>query len=287
MDFLFFAHLLNALLMIGLPVGLAIYLTRTWRLPWRLWLIGAATFLLSQVGHIPFNMLVSPLFTSGPVTRIPPFGQQLIVAVFAGLSAGLFEELFRYGMFRWWAKDARSWRKGVLAGAGHGGMEAIALGALSLYAFLQLVVLRNADLSTLIPADQLSAAREQVAAYWSMSWYEALLGALERAFTIPIQISLAVIVLQCFLRRQAFWVWLAVGYHALVDASAVLAAPHLGIYGTEALVAVYFVFSLFVIFRLRAPEPPAPPEGDRIPPPVFTPKPPEETREKLEDTRFV
>ena len=48
MDTLFFAHLLNALLMIGMPLGLVIYLTRTWKLGWRLWFIGAATFILHR-----------------------------------------------------------------------------------------------------------------------------------------------------------------------------------------------------------------------------------------------
>jgi uncharacterized membrane protein YhfC len=288
MDFLFYAHLLNALLMIALPVGLAIYLTRRWRMPWRLWLIGAATFLLSQVGHIPFNALAGALLNRTGLVGWPRAAQLLFNAVFLGLSAGLFEELFRYGMFRWWARDARTWRKGVLTGAGHGGFEAVALGILSLFAFVQLVALRNADLSALVPADQLAAAQQQVAAYWSMPWYESLLGALERAFTIPIQISMAVLVLQGFVRRQAFWVWLAVGYHALIDASAVLGLPYLGAYGTEALVAFYAAVSLFIIFRLRTPEPTAPPAGG-LPaaPPVFHPRPPEETREKLEDTRFV
>ncbi len=121
MDILFFTHLLNGLLMIAMPVGLAFYLTRKFKLDWRLWWIGAAVFVLSQVGHIPFNALVGPLFNQSAIVAMPVASQRLISAVFLGLSAGLFEELFRYGMFRWWAKDARSWRKGVLTGAGHGG----------------------------------------------------------------------------------------------------------------------------------------------------------------------
>jgi uncharacterized membrane protein YhfC len=288
MDILFWAHLLNALLMIAMPVGLAIYLTRRWRMGWRLWLIGAATFILSQVGHIPFNALLNPVLLQTGLTELPMPAQILISAVILGLSAGLFEELFRYGMFRWWAKDARSWRTGILTGAGHGGAEAILLGLLALYAFLQLAVLRNADLSALVPADQLEIAREQVSVYWSMTWYDSLLGALERLFTIPVQISMAVLVLQCFVRRQGFWVWLAVGYHALIDATVVLGVNYLGSYGTEALVAGYAALSLAIIFRLQTPEPVPPSDGNPAPAaPAFVPRPPEETAEKLEDTRFV
>jgi uncharacterized membrane protein YhfC len=191
-------------------------------------------------------------------------------------------------MFRWWAKDARSWRTGILTGAGHGGIEAFLLGLLALYAFLQLAVLRDMDLATVFPADQLSLARQQVAEYWSMTWYDSLLGALERLLTIPVQIALAVIVLQCFTRRQGVWLWIAVAFHALIDAGAVLSMHYLGAYGAEAVVLGFSVLSLAVIFRLRRPEPEPEPEIPLPPPaPAFTPKPLEETPAKLEDTRYL
>jgi uncharacterized membrane protein YhfC len=288
MDILSIAHFLNGLLMILLPVGLGIFLTRRWKLGWKLWLIGAGTFILSQVGHIPFNLVTSLLLNRTPLVQLPPAGQLIFNAIFLGLSAGLFEELFRYGMFRWWARDARSWRTGIMTGAGHGGMEALLLGLLALYGFLQLTALRGTDLAALVPADQLALAREQMTAYWSMTWYDSLLGALERLFTIPVQIAFAVIVLQCFTRRQGFWVWLAVGYHALIDATAVLAVKYIGAYGTEAIVAGFSILSVIIIFLLRRPEPA--PDAEPPPPvPVadFMPQPIEETSEKLKDTRFA
>jgi uncharacterized membrane protein YhfC len=288
MDLIAIVHLLNGLLMILLPVGLGIFLTRRWRLGWRLWLIGAGTFLLSQVGHIPFNWLMSLLLDRTPLVELPSSGLAFFNAAFLGLSAGLFEELTRYAMFRWWAKDARSWRTGILTGAGHGGAEAILLGLLATFAFLQLLTLRGVDLSALFPPDQLALAEKQVSAYWSMSWYDSLLGALERLLTIPVQIAFAVIVMQCFTRRQPFWVGLAIGYHALIDATAVLAVQYVNIYWTEVIVAGFSVFSIVLIFLLRRPEP-AP---DSEPPPpaagaVVKPLPVSETSEKLEDTRFA
>ncbi len=84
--------------------------------------------IFSQVLHIPFNALVNPVFNQFGFIALPLSLQNSILSVFLGLSAGLFEELSRYAMYRWWAKDARSWGKGLLAGAGHGGIEAILLG---------------------------------------------------------------------------------------------------------------------------------------------------------------
>jgi uncharacterized membrane protein YhfC len=288
MDLLSFVHFFNGLLMILLPVGLGIYLTRRWAIGWRLWWIGAGTFILSQVAHIPFNLAISAILNRTPLVDLSPTSQILFNAAFLGLSAGLFEELFRYGMFRWWAKDARTWKKGILTGAGHGGVEAILLGLLALYGFLQLAAVRNMDLSTLLPADQLAAAQGQVDLYWSMTWYDSLLGALERLFTIPVQIALAVIVLQCFTRGQRYWLWIAVAFHALVDATAVISLNYLGVYGTEAMVGGFCLLSLGIILLLRRPDP-VPDSALPLPPPVPAPPPQElaATPDTLEDSRYV
>ncbi len=288
MDALSIVHFLNGLLMILLPVGLGIYLTRRWKMGWGLWFIGAGTFVLSQVGHIPFNTVAGLLLNRTPLVQLPPAGQLIFNAVFLGLSAGLFEELSRWAMFRWWARDARSWRTGILTGAGHGGAEAIIFGFLALLAYAQLAALRGTDLAAFVPADQLALAQQQMAAYWSMTWYDSMLGAVERMFTIPVQIAFAVIVLQSFTRRRAYWVWLAVGYHTLIDATAVLAVKYVGVYGTEAIVAGFSVLSVIIIFLLRRPEP-APEDLPAPPAPMsgFTPKPVEETSENLDNTRFA
>jgi uncharacterized membrane protein YhfC len=270
-----------------MPVGLAIFLTARWKLGTRLWLIGAGTFILSQIGHIPFNGQMTQILNRTPLVHWSPDARLIFNAVFLGLSAGLFEELARYLMFRWWAKDARSWRKGVLAGAGHGGAEAILLGIVVLYAFLQFVALRTEDLSKFVSPDQVALARDQVAAYWSMAWPASLLGAVERLFTIPTQIALAVLVLQTFTRRQWFWVWLAVLYHATLDAGAVLLSVHYGALVTEVYAGGFAILSLLLIFRLRQPEPAQENPPSAVPPaPAFAIKPPEATPETLDQTRY-
>jgi uncharacterized membrane protein YhfC len=290
MDVLLFTHFLNGLLMFAMPVGLAIFLTARWKLGARLWLIGAGTFILSQIGHIPFNELMTQVLIRChfPPDSLSTDAKLVFQAVFLGLSAGLFEELARYLMFRWWARDARSWRKGVLTGAGHGGAEAILLGVVVLYAFLQFVALRNEDLSKFFSADQLALAREQVSAYWSMAWPVSLLGIVERLFTIPTQIALAVLVLQTFTRRQWFWVWLAVLYHAALDTGAVLLSANHGLLATEAYAGGFAVLSLLLILRLRSPEPPPPEEPPpAAPAPRLAPRPIEATPETLDKTRYT
>jgi uncharacterized membrane protein YhfC len=263
MDLLFVTHALNGLLMVAIPVALGVFLARRFHLGWRIWLIGGATFILSQVGHIPFNQFLTGLFQNHILPAPPAAWKPFFNPVVLGLSAGLWEELSRAAIYRWWAKDARSWRKGVLLGAGHGGVEAILLGLLVLYAFFQMTAIRNLDLSQVVPAAQLQLAQQQVSAYWTAAWPLTLLGAVERIFTIPCQIALSVLVLQAFTRRQPAWIALAVLWHALLDASTVYFAARWsgapwGTYAVEGLVGLFALLSLGMLFALHQPEPPEP-----------------------------
>jgi uncharacterized membrane protein YhfC len=286
MDILFFTHLLNGLLMLAMPIGLAIYLTRHWNLSGRIWWIGASTFIISQVFHIPFNLGVGRILNQTGMVAWDPKLQIIFNAVFLGLSAGIFEESARFLILRWWAKEARSWRKGVLFGAGHGGAEAIILGILVLYTYFQFAALRNADLSKIIPSSQLDLVHSQLEAYWSATWYASLLGALERFFTIPCQIAMAVMVMQVFTRKHIRWLFLAVAYHAMIDAWAVIGSKYFGTYWTEAGIGGLALLSVILIFVLHTPEPP----GEVIPvkPGVAETilQPLDETLENLEKTRY-
>ena len=288
-NLLYITYLLNGLLMIFVPVILGIYLGKKFKLPFRIWAIGAATFILSQVGHIPFNAGLTALFANG-ILPVPPENWQLIFnAVVLGLSAGLWEEVFRYLAFRFWVKDARSWGRGLFLGAGHGGIEAIILGVLVLVSYISMVLLQNSNLSALIPAEQMELAQQQLSAYWSAPWYATILGAVERIFAICFHLSASVLVLQVFLRKQLRWLWLAIGWHMLLDASAVFAVSTWGVYQTEALLGLLALISLAIIFKLRTPEPQeeaAEPQAEIQS--IASIKMPEieDNLEKLDDTRF-
>jgi uncharacterized membrane protein YhfC len=253
---LYFTHLLNSVLMIALPIGLGIYLTRKYALGWRLWWIGAGTFVLSQVGHIPFNVVLTLLFNRGLLPAPAPEHHILFNATVLGLSAGLWEETFRYGAYRWWAKDARSWSKALLMGNGHGGIEAILLGLIVLINYLFMLAAQGADITALVPESQLGLLQEQIALYWSIPWYDSLLGALERVFALPLQIALSVLVLQAFVRKKIFWFFIALGWHAIVDALAVYLVGTQSVYVVEATIGVLALVSVGAIFALRLPAPP-------------------------------
>ncbi len=292
MDFATVTRFLNGFLMIALPIGLGIYLVSKFGLSWKLWLIGGATFIISQVFHIPFNSyLLNPILGSIQ-HNLPGIAGILAVALILGLSAGVFEECARYGMFRWWLSDNRTWRVSVLAGAGHGGVEAIILGGIVMWVFINMVALRHADLSKMnLTPDQLTAAQQQLQAFWSLPWFYSLFGALERIFTIPFHIMASVVVLQVFTRRpgqqQLGWLGLAILLHALMDTSATFIAALWSPYAAEAVLGGLAVIDIFIIFALRQPEPPVSAETSAPKAtPVFAPEPIEETSDNLDKTRF-
>jgi hypothetical protein len=93
--------------------------------------------------------------------------------------------------------------------------------------------------------------------------------------------------LQCFVRKQIRWFFIAVAWHALVDAVAVYMIRTQGVYLTEGVVGIMGLISIVVIFALRQPEPTA---EDSLPPLPDVQRPDmgaiEPTQEKLDESRY-
>jgi uncharacterized membrane protein YhfC len=239
------AYIISFLGMIVLPIFLWIYFTRKFALSWKLVLAGALTFIAAQVLHIPLVFGMNSFLQT-----LPLFAS----AILLGLLAGIFEETARYILFKFVLKNTRSWKEGILVGLGHGGIEAMLLGILAAVGFVTMLGYRSIDLSTVlsIPADQLELARQQVEAYWSAPWYMALMGFVERIFAICLHVSLSVMVLYAIVYGKPVWFWLALLWHAFVDAVAVYVAQEAGILAVEGIVAIFAIISLWIVMRMRS-----------------------------------
>jgi uncharacterized membrane protein YhfC len=238
------AYIVSFLGMMVLPIVLWVYFTRSFKLSRKLLLAGALTFIASQVLHIPLVLGINSFLQNLPL---------LVNAILLGLLAGIFEETARYILFKYILKNTTSWKEGVLVGLGHGGIEAILIGVFAAVTFVNMIVYRNIDLSTVpsIPADQLELARQQVEAYWSAPWSMALMGFVERIFAICLHVSLSVMVLYAIVYRRTVWFWLALLWHAFVDAVAVYVGQEVGILAVEGLVAVFAIISLWIVWSFR------------------------------------
>jgi uncharacterized membrane protein YhfC len=286
-----FTYPFGILLVLVAVFGLGVFLRRKFNLGWRLFWIGGALFIISQILHIPFNIFLQGLFDRGFLPMPPDEYQLIFSAILVGLSAGFFEEITRYVGLRWWAKDARSWSKGLLFGTGWGGIEAIIFFVvIMLLNYIVLLALRPVDLSTILPPEQVLPLQQGLDLFWGVSWYDSLLGALERLLVLPIQIALTIMVLQVFLRGQSRWLWLAIAWHALLDAVVVMSVRQWGAYATEGILAIFTLLSIGIIFLLRnedldEEEDDLMPTGDWEPEPVTLP-PIEENEDTIEGTRY-
>lgn len=77
----------------------------------------------------------------------------------------------------------------------------------------------------------------------------ALVGFFERVFAMCLHISLSVMVLYALANKKPLWFWLALLWHAFVDAVAVYAGQSIGVLPTEGLVAIFAAISLWIVFR--------------------------------------
>ena len=254
---LYVAYPLDGLLMVGLPLLLGWFLARRLGTKWRLFGVGMATFFLSQVVHLPLLWGLTTLFAQKVLPSPPGPWQLLFNAVVLGLAAGLCEEGARYLVLRYWIESARTWREALMFGAGHGGLEAMILGALVLVTYIAMVALRSTSLAALpLSAAQQAAAAKQIAAYWSLAWPVSLLGAVERVSALCIQLSGAVLVMQAFTRRNLLWLAGAVLWHAVVDGTTVIGlGGGLDVFQIEAVAGAWAVLALVMVFALRPRQP--------------------------------
>ncbi len=283
---IYFLLTVNFSLMIVLPFLFGWLIARKRGAGWRLFGMGAVTFVLSQVGHIPFNWLVlnrlQLISTDTAVTQ-----NLIILAIFLGLSAGLFEEVARYLTFRFWATDARSWGTGLMVGAGHGGVESLLLGGLGALNVINLIILRsNEQLINTLPPEQLEIVQAQITAVFNTPYSQLLLGAVERLFAITVHLSLSLLVMQVFIRRQTRWLLFAILWHTLLNAVSVIFASRTTPYITELVIGIFALVSLGIIWALKAPEP-APIPIEPVPDlPPIKPATEDLTPEKLDESKF-
>lgn len=212
------SFIIEILIMIGMPILLWVYLTKKFNLNISLVWAGAITFILSQVVHIPLNYALG-LLKGGRGVALWPLPAMALVA---GLSAGICEEVARYLALKFWRKEARSWEEGVTFGAGHGGIESILLGSLVLTTFINMLILKGVGLEKLgLQGENLLRAKQQLEALWSVPWYVPLLGGLERIFAITMHIAWTLLVLQSIVRSNLIWLFYAILAHTVVDGVAV------------------------------------------------------------------
>jgi len=242
------AFVLTFSLQIALPFLLGWWFSRRMGAGWRVFWVGALTFLGSQIVHIPLLLGLTALFKGINLpTSITEAGW--LNPVILGLAAGVCEETARWVGFKLLKKHAQPFSSGLMLGAGHGGLESILIG-LSVAGTFVLMMIGGRSGANLPPA--LAPVASQVVAGWASAPVDVLASLVERIAALSLQISLSVMVWTAVVKRKAVWFWLAILWHAIVDGVAVYAMQtlHWGIWTLEAVVAGMAVLSLLLVVYL-------------------------------------
>jgi uncharacterized membrane protein YhfC len=246
---LYITYIVDILLLFIVPISLGIYLVKKRYLEGRWWWIAAFIYILSQILILPLqNYLINPYLNGLSYSgNLPSMSILIFGGILQGLSIGVIEETLRFCMFKWWTKDARTFESGLLLGAGHAGAGSIILGFLVLYNFVNMAYVRNIDLQSYFSAEQIQYVQTQISAFWSAPWYYTLREAIGQIFMLVVNISLAIMLLQVFLRKQWQWMMFAILFHTAIEATRVITLNLANDFAANIIMGVYAIIGVLII----------------------------------------
>jgi uncharacterized membrane protein YhfC len=239
---------------IAIPLLLGYVIVRKFGLRWGIFFYGALFFILAQVIHIPLLLILQPSYTAfvSSITSDPAVVLAAL-AIFLGLFAGILEEGIRYLVFsRFFPRKSLSLDRenGLLFGAGWGGIECIFVAVLVVLSLVNYILITSGALdavlanTTLIDPAQLAA----LDVIRNLAPLDILPGLFERIMTLTLQITFTLLVLFAVLKGRILFFFAAVGWHTVIDAVAVYAAPMYGIWPTEAFLAFNALAGIGVLY---------------------------------------
>jgi len=231
------SFIIAIILEIGLPIALAIIFRKKFKVSWAIFFIGLALFIVSLI-RIPLNSYVSGML------RYYFMGTNLVLVsiLFPSFTAALFEEGFRTLGIGIIIRN-KSYEKGLMYGAGHGGGESMILVGMTLLVnFIFYKFVPN------IGGMDLQSLRTQ---FEAVSWFMPLVGAGERLLTIIIQIAFSIIIMHAFLNKKYYFIVYAFIAHIIIDFVAVYLNFRFGILWAEISVVIFAAAALAAILLLK------------------------------------
>ena len=254
----------SALVSIGVPIALLICFRRRYGAKVVPALVGAAAFGVFAMGleQIMHWLVLKP--GANGTTWLSAY--PLAYMVYGSLAAGVFEETGRFLSFKLLRKRYGGIKTALSYGVGHGGIEAILVGGISMistFATSVIVNAGNAATLTIGPNGELIAKQLQAIAETPPAMF--LVAGAERMFALTIHIALSVIVFYAVYGKRRTWLYpAAILLHALIDAPAALGQVGvitnvLALEGLVLLSAAALAFlAVFTHHRLRQEAEPAP-----------------------------
>jgi uncharacterized membrane protein YhfC len=245
-------YIVAILVEIGLPVTLALIVTRRFKVAWIVVLTGVLTFIGSQVVHIPLLQIPALLQKAGVAISLPSQWPIWAYALYLGLFAGLCEETARLIGFKILKGKAKDFKGGMALGIGHGGVESVIIGCVVLVSLIAALLYNpKAQLAMGVSQEAINGVQAQMAAFWSTPWHLPLAGAVERITAVSSHLLMTMLVWKTVMRGKAWGYPLAVLYHTVLDGTSVwLTTLGLTAWQIEGCLAFFMVLSLVLLWRI-------------------------------------
>lgn len=219
------------------PLATLIYLKRKEHFSFKTVFIGALGFVLFAL--ILERILHSIVISSNIIST-----NTIGFAIYAALAAGIFEETGRFIIFKTFLKKNTQWSDGLGYGIGHGGIEAILIGGLTLLNSLVIAITINAGkLDTLLQGQAPSVIETVKSSITSITIAGISMGIFERIFALTVQIALTFVVLYAIKKRKNIYLLAAIVLHSALDFLPAL-------YQIKLLTNLYIVEAIIFIFAI-------------------------------------
>jgi uncharacterized membrane protein YhfC len=202
------------------------------------------TVFIGVLGFFLFAMVLEQILHSVVISTKLIKLNTITFAIYGALAAGVFEEVGRFVMFKFFLKGNRQWKDGLGYGLGHAGIETILIGAFSyLNALIMSFAINSGKISELLKTQDASTIETIKNSLINTSFIATSMGIFERLFAFIIQIALTFIVLYAIKERKNIYLLVAILVHALVDLTPAL-------YQMKFITNVYLIEGIVFIFAI-------------------------------------
>ncbi len=248
------ALILGLLICFLLPIVGFIYSRIRYKKIAKPFLFGMLTFFVSQIVlRLPIIQVLLPKFDWYNIFVAKYY---YLYVILLALSAGVFEEVGRFLVVKYFLKKNRRYGDGIAFGIGHGGIEAILIVGMSYINMLVYSLASNkGTLEALLNGAPQTAIDSVNAALAGLSIAGVLLGALERVFAMAMHIGMTMIVYMGFAKKkEGTYLLVAILVHTMVDSLCGI-LPKLGISGGALEVVFGACAALLLWYTLRMKRP--------------------------------
>jgi uncharacterized membrane protein YhfC len=244
--------IISITLCVGFPLVIIVYMYKKHIISWKVVLMGAAAFIISQ-SILRVNIL--KILNNSTWFNINVMQDYMVYSLFLGITAGIFEETARFICFKVFLKNKYQWHTGIAFGAGHGGIEAlIFVLPACINNLIYSLAINSGKFESMLTKSGISSNMivQMKVSLINAKSYVFLMAGLERIFAIIIHIAMTLMVLYAIKYRKNIYFLYAILFHAILNSPLeILMHFEVNIIFVEGYVMIMALISIIIIFKFK------------------------------------